>query len=126
MDLLNEEKLALVPGSSFGAPGCVRLSYATSQEELQVAMEKLCSGRQIRDPEEDKDLRSFYAHNNSPWLRLGPMKVEVRNKKPYLAVLRGLLYDHECDKITKFLGPTLNFPPGRMSGKKRNDWTMKK
>lgn len=41
LDLLQEEKLALVPGSSFGAPGCVRLSYATSMEELQTAMSKL-------------------------------------------------------------------------------------
>ena len=56
------------------------------------------------------------------------MKVEVRNKKPYLAVLRELLFEHECDNITQFLSPTLNFPPGRMGGRNRgrNDWTMKK
>jgi aspartate/methionine/tyrosine aminotransferase len=30
-----------VPGSSFGAPGTVRLSYATSMEELGIAMTKL-------------------------------------------------------------------------------------
>ncbi|CAB9508340.1 Bifunctional aspartate aminotransferase and glutamate/aspartate-prephenate aminotransferase [Seminavis robusta] len=41
LDLLKQERLALVPGSSFGAPGCIRISYATSLEELQVAMEKL-------------------------------------------------------------------------------------
>jgi len=41
LDLLQQEKLALVPGSSFGAPGCVRLSYATSMEELQTAMTKM-------------------------------------------------------------------------------------
>jgi aspartate/methionine/tyrosine aminotransferase len=41
LDLLEQEKLALVPGSSFGAPGCVRISYATSVEELQEAMKKL-------------------------------------------------------------------------------------
>lgn len=41
LDLLQQEQLALVPGSSFGAPGCVRISYATSMEELQVATEKL-------------------------------------------------------------------------------------
>ena len=39
--LLREQKLALVPGSSFGAPGTVRLSYATSMEELKVALDKL-------------------------------------------------------------------------------------
>jgi len=30
-----------VPGSSFGAPGTVRLSYATSVEELTTALDKL-------------------------------------------------------------------------------------
>lgn len=41
LNLLREQSLALVPGSSFGAPGTVRISYATSLEELGVAMEKL-------------------------------------------------------------------------------------
>ena len=30
-----------IPGSGFGAPGTVRISYATSVEELQIAMQKL-------------------------------------------------------------------------------------
>jgi aspartate/glutamate/aspartate-prephenate aminotransferase len=41
LDLLSEQRLALVPGSSFGAPGTVRISYATNLEELQTAMDKL-------------------------------------------------------------------------------------
>mmetsp|Transcript_32346 Transcript_32346/g.68398 ORF Transcript_32346/g.68398 Transcript_32346/m.68398 type:complete len:444 (-) Transcript_32346:118-1449(-) len=41
LDLLKRKKLALVPGESFGAPGTVRISYATSMEELEVAMTKL-------------------------------------------------------------------------------------
>lgn len=41
LDLLKKQKLALVPGSSFGADGTVRISYATSLEELEVAMDKL-------------------------------------------------------------------------------------
>lgn len=41
LDLLEQKQLALVPGSSFGAPGSVRISYATSMEELQIAMTKL-------------------------------------------------------------------------------------
>jgi len=40
LDLLQKKRLALVPGSSFGAPGTVRISYATSSEELEVAMNK--------------------------------------------------------------------------------------
>ena len=39
--LLQTHKLAIVPGSAFGAPGTVRISYATSMEELAIAMDKL-------------------------------------------------------------------------------------
>jgi len=41
LDLLSQKRLALVPGSSFGAPGTVRISYATSLEELKIAMDKM-------------------------------------------------------------------------------------
>jgi aspartate/methionine/tyrosine aminotransferase len=41
LNLLQEQKLALVPGSAFGAPGTARISYATSMEELAEAMDKL-------------------------------------------------------------------------------------
>jgi aspartate aminotransferase len=39
--LLNEVGVALVPGSAFGAPGYVRLSFATSLEVLKEAMRRL-------------------------------------------------------------------------------------
>jgi aspartate/methionine/tyrosine aminotransferase len=53
MDLLKSKKLALVPGSSFGAPGTVRISYATSMEELEEAMDKLRSFLQERKVQEE-------------------------------------------------------------------------
>jgi aspartate/methionine/tyrosine aminotransferase len=43
VQLLQRHKLAIVPGSSFGAPGTVRLSYATSLDELTTAMDKLAA-----------------------------------------------------------------------------------
>lgn len=39
--LLDEEKVALIPGSGFGAPGNVRLSYATSMDTIQEAAERV-------------------------------------------------------------------------------------
>jgi aspartate aminotransferase len=39
--LINEAGVALVPGSAFGAPGYMRLSFATSMENLHHAMERL-------------------------------------------------------------------------------------
>jgi aspartate aminotransferase len=39
--LLNEAEVALVPGSAFGAPGYVRLSFATSMENLEKAVARI-------------------------------------------------------------------------------------
>lgn len=39
--LLKEAGVALVPGSAFGAPGHMRLSFATSMDNLQNAIERL-------------------------------------------------------------------------------------
>ena len=38
---LNEAEVALVPGSAFGAPGYMRLSYATSMENLTEALKRI-------------------------------------------------------------------------------------
>ena len=42
-ELLHEERLALVPGSAFGASGrgFVRASYATSEETIHEALDRL-------------------------------------------------------------------------------------
>ncbi|MGB0258404.1 MAG: pyridoxal phosphate-dependent aminotransferase, partial [Coraliomargarita sp.] len=39
--ILEEEKVALVPGEGFGAPGYVRLSYAISDEVIEKGLERL-------------------------------------------------------------------------------------
>jgi aspartate aminotransferase len=39
--LLKAQGVALVPGSAFGTEGCIRLSFATSMENLQKAMDRL-------------------------------------------------------------------------------------
>ena len=39
--LLEQEKVAAVPGSAFGAEGYLRLSYATSDEILRKGVDRL-------------------------------------------------------------------------------------
>lgn len=39
--LLEEEKVAVVPGAGFGAPDHIRLSYATSLEKLESALDRI-------------------------------------------------------------------------------------
>ncbi len=39
--ILSEAEVALVPGSAFGAPGYMRISFATSMENLQEAIDRM-------------------------------------------------------------------------------------
>jgi aspartate aminotransferase len=39
--LIDEAGLALVPGTAFGAPGHIRLSFAASTSTLNAALERL-------------------------------------------------------------------------------------
>ncbi|NNM58267.1 MAG: pyridoxal phosphate-dependent aminotransferase [Legionellales bacterium] len=39
--LLTKAGVAVVPGTAFGSPGCIRLSFATSNEKLDDAMDRL-------------------------------------------------------------------------------------
>ena len=40
---LNQAEVAMVPGSAFGAPGYIRLSFATSMDNIKLSVEKLAS-----------------------------------------------------------------------------------
>lgn len=39
--LLEKAQIAVVPGSAFGAPGCIRISFATSMENLEEGVKRL-------------------------------------------------------------------------------------
>lgn len=41
MYLLNKAHVAVVPGSAFGAPGCIRISYATSNDLITEAVKRI-------------------------------------------------------------------------------------
>lgn len=41
MYLLNEAHVAVVPGSAFGDPECIRFSYATSREKIGIAFNRI-------------------------------------------------------------------------------------
>lgn len=46
--ILNEAEVAVVPGSAFGAPGYLRLSYATSLDSLHKAMNRMAQAIQAK------------------------------------------------------------------------------
>ncbi|MFW5759126.1 MAG: aminotransferase class I/II-fold pyridoxal phosphate-dependent enzyme, partial [Bacteroidota bacterium] len=41
MYLLNNAHVAVVPGNAFGAPGCIRISYATSNDLITEAVQRI-------------------------------------------------------------------------------------
>ena len=41
MDILEKLNIILVPGSAFGAPNHLRISYATSMQDIQEGLGKL-------------------------------------------------------------------------------------
>lgn len=42
--LLEQHGVATVPGSAFGAPGCIRLSFATSEADIAKALARIAQG----------------------------------------------------------------------------------
>jgi aspartate aminotransferase len=44
MYLLHEACVSLVPGDGFGAPECLRMSYATGEEKLTEALKRIKEG----------------------------------------------------------------------------------
>ena len=44
--LLEEMGVATVPGSAFGDPSCIRLSFATGEAELEKALARFAGGLQ--------------------------------------------------------------------------------
>ncbi len=45
--LLDEYHLAAVPGSAFGGPGCIRLSFAASDDDICKAMQRLAEAARV-------------------------------------------------------------------------------
>ena len=39
--LVQEANVALVPGDAFGAPSCIRISYAASMDTLREALDRM-------------------------------------------------------------------------------------
>jgi len=39
--ILEKAHVAVVPGTAFGAPGFMRLSYATSMEEIKAGLDRI-------------------------------------------------------------------------------------
>lgn len=71
-------------------------------------VDKLCRGGKVKMSENTKGLKCFRAHANSEWLHLGPMKIQTNSHNPFHAVIKELLFTHECENIQMPLGRLLD------------------
>ncbi len=57
-----------------------------------------CRGeRGVRPPEMDLGLSCQLLHYGDPYLRLGPFRLEPKNRAPFVAVFRDFMYEAETD-----------------------------
>ena len=67
---------------------------------LRSRIQKLCNGKYDRDAKLEKDLRCFWLHQNNPYLKLAPFKLEVQHHKPEIAIIHDFASSNEL-KIVK-------------------------
>ncbi|XP_071038226.1 prolyl 4-hydroxylase subunit alpha-1-like isoform X1 [Parasteatoda tepidariorum] len=71
------------------------------------AYEKLCRGESLKTPKEESELYCYYTTNNSSYLLLQPVKVELLNLKPKIAMYYDVIKDTEANILRKIALPQL-------------------
>ena len=67
---------------------------------LRQFRHRLCQGdATIRQPEENIGLRCLYLHRQNPYLRLGPFKLDILNREPFVGMAR-----HGSSRVKYCLG----------------------
>ena len=47
----------------------------------------------------DSDLNCFWLHHENPYLKLGPFKLELKNKRPEVSYVHDMVSQKEMDRI---------------------------
>ena len=47
----------------------------------------------------DSDLNCFWLHHENPFLKLGPFKLELKNKRPEVSYVHDMVSQKEMDRI---------------------------
>lgn len=105
-------------------PNCIifPIKLPTNQLQLQVDDEItmnedipnyriLCQGIEMRAPNETSKLFCRYVFDYSPFLRIAPLKLEVINMKPYIAIYHDVIYDSEIEILKELASPDVSHLP---------------
>lgn len=76
--------------------------YATPERRLY---EMLCRNEIRLTPAELSKLSCKYVTNNSPFLKIAPLKLEEAHLKPYIVIYHDVIYDNEIELIKTMAKP---------------------
>lgn len=78
-----------------------------SEKRKTDQFHRICRGERLRNHRDDIGLKSFYLHQNNPFLRLGPFRLEDKNKSPYVAVFHQFFHPKETNSFINYASPDL-------------------
>jgi prolyl 4-hydroxylase len=67
-----------------------------------------CSQGYFSNPKKSGDKQCKYLHHNNQYLKMGPIKLEIARKKPYVSILHDLLNEKEIDWLIMESTPKLS------------------
>uniref|UniRef100_A0A914VG48 procollagen-proline 4-dioxygenase n=1 Tax=Plectus sambesii TaxID=2011161 RepID=A0A914VG48_9BILA len=77
------------------------VSNPRPMDGVDVEYEALCRGEAVEKSASEKEKAKLFCflQRNTPFQILAPMKVEIINHSPYMAIFRGLLIGNEADRF---------------------------
>lgn len=78
--------------------------YQEPEYKLQVRdnFNEMCKGVEFRTPDMEVKLKCRLLHQNNPYLKLGPFKLEEKSKLPYITILYEMMTDQEIEYFKHF------------------------
>ena len=89
-------------------PQILNYMYTSEQKTmLGDQFNMLCRGERSRSIKYENELQGFYLHHHQPFLKLGPFKMETRNKFPFLAIFHDFFHDKELEALIDYAQSSL-------------------
>jgi prolyl 4-hydroxylase len=70
--------------------------------------EMMCRGDIERPPKQLANLKCRYVTNKSAFLKIGPLKLEEANHKPYIVIYHDVMFDNEIELLQNMAKPRVS------------------
>ena len=84
-----------------------KMSYKEQKRILKEQFNMLCRGEKLRNVHHDKSLQSFYLHHQNVYLKLGPLKLEIKSSAPTIVIFRDFFSQKEMSSFIMYAEPSL-------------------